>query len=130
MKKTILLSVLGGVLLALLLGGGVLWLMSNSDDKKNKALMKECVEKSDAAACQKLADKDLLSVELCDEKNCNLIGLAYDKAKDFQQAAKYYAKGCDLNISKSCGNLGILYDNGEGVKKFASLKKTGRIVLN
>ena len=35
MKKTILLSVLGGALLALLLGGGVLWLMSNSDDKKN-----------------------------------------------------------------------------------------------
>lgn len=130
MKKTILLSVLGGALLALLLGGGVLWLMSNSDDKKNKALMKECVEKSDATACQKLADKDLLSVELCDEKDCNQIGLAYDKAKDFQQAAKYFAKGCDLNISKSCGNLGNLYYNGEGVKKFASLKKTGRIVLN
>lgn len=117
MKKTILLSVLGGALLAFLLGGGVLWLMSNSDDKKNKALMKECVEKSDATACQKLADKDLLSVELCDEKNCNQIGLAYDKAKDFHQAAKYFAKGCDLNISKSCGNLGNLYYNGEGVKK-------------
>ena len=79
--------------------------------------MKECVEKSDATACQKLADKDLLSVELCDEKNCNQIGFAYDKAKDFQQAAKYFTKGCDLNISKSCGNLGNLYYNGESVKK-------------
>lgn len=117
MKKNIVLSVFGGAFLAVLLGGGIFWLVSNSNDKKDKALMKECIEKSDATACQKLVDKDLLSVEKCDATNCNEIGFAYGKAKDYQQAVKYFVKGCDLNVSTSCGNLGICYENGEGVKK-------------
>ncbi|GAA8513971.1 hypothetical protein HpBT265_01160 [Helicobacter pylori] len=42
--------------------------------------------------------------------------LSYDK-QDFSQARKYFEKACDLNDSSGCKNLGVLYENGQGVEK-------------
>ncbi|GHQ56337.1 hypothetical protein VN1227_02960 [Helicobacter pylori] len=48
-----------------------------------------------------------------------LVGLgvkSYDK-QDFTQARKYFEKACDLNNGEGCSNLGVLYQNGQGVEK-------------
>ncbi|GAA8729800.1 hypothetical protein HpBT353_01170 [Helicobacter pylori] len=42
--------------------------------------------------------------------------LSYDK-QDFSKARKYFEKACDLNNGGGCSNLGVLYQNGQGVEK-------------
>ncbi|OKA47638.1 hypothetical protein BI180_00595 [Helicobacter pylori] len=42
--------------------------------------------------------------------------LSYDK-QDFSKAKGYFEKACDLNNGGGCSNLGVLYQNGEGVEK-------------
>ncbi|GAA7370258.1 hypothetical protein MM0343_02420 [Helicobacter pylori] len=41
---------------------------------------------------------------------------SYDK-QDFSKAKGYFEKVCDLNNGGGCGNLGVLYQNGQGVEK-------------
>ncbi|WP_415752162.1 tetratricopeptide repeat protein [Helicobacter pylori] len=48
---------------------------------------------------------------------------SYDK-QDFTQAKKYFKKACDLKEGMGCYNLGVLYQNGEGVEK--NLKKAAQ----
>ncbi|GAA9634557.1 hypothetical protein HpHA98_01140 [Helicobacter pylori] len=50
------------------------------------------------------------------EELFNLGMLSYDK-QDFSKARKYFEKACDLNDSSGCKNLGVLYENGQGVEK-------------
>ncbi|GAA7176471.1 hypothetical protein HpCK60_03150 [Helicobacter pylori] len=50
------------------------------------------------------------------EELFNLGMLSYDK-QDFSKARKYFEKACDLNNGGGCSNLGVLYQNGEGVEK-------------
>ena len=50
--------------------------------------------------------KDL--IELGDE--------AYDKG-DYQKAAQLYQKACDSGSAMGCSNLGVLYEDGQGVKQ-------------
>ncbi|WP_390121298.1 tetratricopeptide repeat protein, partial [Helicobacter pylori] len=45
------------------------------------------------------------------------LGVKSIEAKDYIQAKKYFEKACDLNISRGCGALGVLYYNGQGVEK-------------
>ncbi|GHR33021.1 tetratricopeptide repeat protein [Helicobacter pylori] len=45
------------------------------------------------------------------------LGVKSIEAKDYIQAKKYFKKACDLNNSVGCGNLGVLYYNGDGVKR-------------
>ncbi|TPH32639.1 tetratricopeptide repeat protein [Helicobacter pylori] len=45
------------------------------------------------------------------------LGLQNYYKQDFTQAKKYFEKSCDLNISRGCGALGVLYYNGQGVEK-------------
>ncbi|GAA8468398.1 hypothetical protein HpDR51_29820 [Helicobacter pylori] len=45
---------------------------------------------------------------------------SYSK-QDFTQAKKYFEKACELKDGVGCFNLGVLYDNGQGVGK--DLKK-------
>ncbi len=42
--------------------------------------------------------------------------LSYDK-QDFSKARKYFEKACGLNNGGGCSNLGVLYQNGQGVEK-------------
>ncbi|MGL2503631.1 tetratricopeptide repeat protein [Helicobacter pylori] len=42
--------------------------------------------------------------------------LSYDK-QDFSKARKYFERACGLNNGMGCGNLGVLYYNGDGVKR-------------
>ncbi|WQS00278.1 SEL1-like repeat protein [Helicobacter pylori] len=41
---------------------------------------------------------------------------SYDK-QDFTQAKKYFKEACALKEGMGCYNLGVLYQNGEGVEK-------------
>ncbi|WP_390485139.1 tetratricopeptide repeat protein [Helicobacter pylori] len=41
---------------------------------------------------------------------------SYDK-QDFSKAKEYFEKACDLNSGGGCCNLGVLYYNGDGVKR-------------
>ena len=41
---------------------------------------------------------------------------AYDKGK-FDKAAKQWQKACEADVSESCSNLGVLYENGQGVQQ-------------
>ncbi|WP_120903887.1 tetratricopeptide repeat protein [Helicobacter pylori] len=50
------------------------------------------------------------------EELFNLGMLSYDK-QDFSKARKYFEKACDLKDGRGCGNLGVLYYNGDGVKR-------------
>lgn len=60
---------------------------------------------------------------LCDDgnsKSCFNLALAYNNGydqveKNFTQATVFYDKGCALNESNSCLNLGVMYFYGEGV---------------
>ncbi|GAA7939984.1 hypothetical protein HpMS265_04700 [Helicobacter pylori] len=45
------------------------------------------------------------------------LGIKSYKEQDFSKARKYFEKACDLNISGGCSNLGVLYQNGQGVKR-------------
>ncbi len=55
-------------------------------------------------------------VEPNPEELFNLGMLSYDK-QDFSKARKYFEKACDLNNGGRCSNLGVLYQNGQGVEK-------------
>ncbi len=50
------------------------------------------------------------------EELFNLGMLSYDK-QDFSKAKEYFEKACDLNNGGGCSNLGVLYQNGQGVEK-------------
>ena len=41
---------------------------------------------------------------------------AYNKG-EFDKAAKQWQKACDDNVARACHNLGILYEDAEGVKQ-------------
>ena len=41
---------------------------------------------------------------------------AYNKG-DYQKAAELYQKACDGESARGCYNLGILYEDGQGVKQ-------------
>ena len=41
---------------------------------------------------------------------------AYNKG-NYQDASKLWQKKCNSGDSKSCNNLGVLYENAQGVKK-------------
>ncbi|VEJ25432.1 hypothetical protein [Helicobacter pylori] len=45
------------------------------------------------------------------------LGIKSIEAKDYIQAKKYFEKACDLKYGGGCGNLGVLYQKGEGVEK-------------
>ncbi len=45
------------------------------------------------------------------------LGVKSSEAKDYIQAKKYFEKACDLKYGGRCGNLGVLYYNGDGVKR-------------
>ncbi|GAA6864308.1 hypothetical protein CHC126_03530 [Helicobacter pylori] len=41
---------------------------------------------------------------------------SYEK-QDFSKAKGYFEKACGLNNGGGCKNLGVLYENGQGVEK-------------
>ena len=47
---------------------------------------------------------------------------AYDK-RDYQKAAKLFQKTCDGGDAKGCYNLGVLYENGQGLRQDKSYAK-------
>ncbi|GAA8311539.1 hypothetical protein HpBT189_02430 [Helicobacter pylori] len=46
-----------------------------------------------------------------------LLGIKSYEKQDFSQARKYFEKACGLNNGGGCSNLGVLYQNGQGVEK-------------
>ncbi len=46
-----------------------------------------------------------------------LLGIKSYEKQDFSKAKGYFEKACDLNNGGGCSNLGVLYQNGEGVEK-------------
>ncbi|WP_154466089.1 tetratricopeptide repeat protein [Helicobacter pylori] len=46
-----------------------------------------------------------------------LLGIKSYEKQDFSKARKYFEKACDLNNGRGCSNLGVLYQNGQGVEK-------------
>ncbi|WRD63354.1 sel1 repeat family protein [Helicobacter pylori] len=47
-----------------------------------------------------------------------LLGIKSYEKQDFSKARKYFEKACDLNNGRGCSNLGVLYQNGQGVEKY------------
>ena len=45
------------------------------------------------------------------------------KAGDYQKAAKLYQKACDGGVAVGCYILGVLYDNGQGLRQDKSRAK-------
>ena len=52
---------------------------------------------------------------------CFYLGLAYYNgervSRDFSMSATYFEKACSLGDSGGCHNLGVLYDEGQGVRQ-------------
>ncbi|WP_231173077.1 tetratricopeptide repeat protein [Helicobacter pylori] len=46
-----------------------------------------------------------------------LLGIKSYEKQDFSKARGYFEKACDLNNGGGCSNLGVLYQNGQGVEK-------------
>ncbi len=46
-----------------------------------------------------------------------LLGIKSYEKQDFSKAKGYFEKACDLNNGGGCSNLGVLYQNGQGVEK-------------
>lgn len=46
-----------------------------------------------------------------------LLGIKSYEKQDFSKARRYFEKACDLNNGGGCSNLGVLYQNGQGVEK-------------
>lgn len=50
---------------------------------------------------------------------CSRRGWAYNKGngvpQSYTDAARWFEKGCDLNLARSCGSLGFAYERGRGV---------------
>ena len=82
-------------------------------------LADDCLYNKNKVSCQRLIDSgQLVSVEECDENSCTDIGFAYGVTENYQQANLYYKKACDtFNEPLSCRNLGLSYDNGQGVRQ-------------
>lgn len=60
--------------------------------------------------------------EAGDANICGDLGIAYYMGdngftKDYEKAAKFFAKACDGNNYKTCSNLGFMYSNGQGVAR-------------
>ena len=90
----------------------------NLSDEQLNQMFVDCVKNENKNACQRLIDSDsLLSVEQCNEKKCNNIGVVYRRTENYQQALKYYKKACELNNEFGCANLANLYYQGQGVKQ-------------
>lgn len=47
----------------------------------------------------------------------NTLGVYYEKRKDYEKAYFYYKKGEEHESGRSIFGLGVLYENGKGVKK-------------
>ena len=47
---------------------------------------------------------------------------AYEKG-DYQKAAQLYQKACDGGIAEGCFGLGVLYENGKGIRQNFSTAK-------
>ena len=47
---------------------------------------------------------------------------AYDKG-DYQKAAELYQKACDSGETMGCFGLGVLYENGKGIRQNFSTAK-------
>lgn len=52
-----------------------------------------------------------------DFKSCNKLAISYDHNKEYIKAKELYQMSCDGDYYAACGNLGILYYNGNGVKQ-------------
>ena len=52
-------------------------------------------------------------------EECFILGVIYDGGgiSGKVEAVKYYRKACTLNNGKGCHNLGVMYENGSGVKQ-------------
>ncbi len=67
------------------------------------------------------------NIQNCNAGNgeaCNIVGVSYDKKKDYSTAKTYYEKGCNLNNGLACSNLGYLYENALGVNLSYLIAKT------
>ena len=58
------------------------------------------------------------AIALGENKGYSALGHAYRELKDYVNAKKYYEIGCNkVDIAESCHNLGVMYDNGHGVRQ-------------
>lgn len=74
----------------------------------------------DKAKAAEYGDKACM---LNDAHSCFVLGADYKSKEDFAKAKYYWEKGCDeLNNADSCSALGLLYEEGLGVKQ--DIKKT------
>lgn len=51
------------------------------------------------------------------ELSCNVVADFYMKAKNYPQAFRFYTKACDGGMMGACNDLGVLYQNGLGVRQ-------------
>jgi len=45
------------------------------------------------------------------------LGFYITKAQSYYKAAELYRKACDMGDTYGCYNLGVLYENGQGVRQ-------------
>lgn len=70
----------------------------------------DCLVSRDVNACMDLCSKN-------DGEACFESAFLYDQKQDYEKAARYFEKACDLNIGGGCLGLGYSYSDGKGVKK-------------
>ncbi|WP_441734774.1 tetratricopeptide repeat protein [Helicobacter pylori] len=105
-----------------LLGGGGIRAEPNPEERDHLGIKR--YEKQDFTTARKSFEK------ACDLKNGGgglmaepnpeelvLLGIKSYEKQDFSKARKYFEKACDLNNGGGCSNLGVLYQNGQGVEK-------------
>ncbi|MGX3045481.1 tetratricopeptide repeat protein [Helicobacter sp. T3_23-1056] len=58
------------------------------------------------------------AIALGNNSGYNSLGSVYIELKDYVNAKKYYEIGCNIvGIAESCHNLGVMYDEGQGVRQ-------------
>ncbi len=52
-----------------------------------------------------------------DAELCHATGIAFASEGSFQSAVRFFTRGCEQNLGKSCASLGILVSRGSGVER-------------
>lgn len=81
-------------------------------------LTDDCLENRNEDSCQRLIDNGLVSVKQCDKLTCEVIGLVYFNAGNYQQAFQYRKKACNqFHDEYGCFYVGEQYVDGKGVRQ-------------
>ncbi|MDA3045958.1 sel1 repeat family protein [Campylobacter sp. VBCF_06 NA8] len=62
-----------------------------------------------------------IAQQMCRRGDCSVLGYIYQEQGDFLKANQYFEMACKANIGNGCGNLGVQYEYGFGIRQNISL---------